>query len=227
MYRYYGLRKHTKHWRNQRKADLIEMAESSLASTKETLGDWHDFHEWFVAQGSQVKSKANKASFEILCRKVDDAVARVQDVVDDYADDETVLETIVDSVVGAAMVLGLEPHDTWEGADDGAVWFVNPDTGFRHYFLLGEHHDGWKFEIMSRPIPTQAVERGDDRWKQLPALNLSGQVLVWSNPAIHHPARWLDAYHGVYNGLGIVERDVPDSVDAALDKLRHIRRVQA
>ena len=141
---------------------LIEMATESLAATKARLEDWHEFHDWFVAQRDQLRTKTQRASFAIICRKVDVGVDRVQEVVDDYEDDDTALETIIDSITGAAMLLGLEPYEPWEDADDGAVWFVNPATGFKHYFLLGEHHDGWKFEIMSRPIPTQAVEAGDE-----------------------------------------------------------------
>ena len=120
-------------------------------------------------------------------------------MVDDYQDDDDVMETIVDSIVAAAQRVGLDPFEPWEDADDGAVWFINPDTGERHYFLLGQHHDGWKFEIMSRPIVSHRVVNGDTRWEQFPAVDLSSQVIPWSNPRIHHPARWLDAYFGAYN----------------------------
>ena len=137
------------------------------------------------------------------------------------------METIVESVHAAAMPLGLEPYDPWEEADDGAIWFVNPDTGNQHYFLLGMHNENYKFEVMSRPLVNRNVEQGDDRWKQYPGLNLAGQVLSWSNPNLTHPARWLDAYFGMYNSLGIVERNVPDSVEKALSKLRRIKRVKA
>lgn len=227
---YYSLRyiqNHTANWRRLRKSDMIGMATESLRDTKQTLDDWVEFHDWLTAQADDIGSEANKASFRIICDKVDDAVARVQDVVDDYADDDSVLETIVDSVVAAAMTLGLEPYEPWEDADDGAVWLVNPQTGHKHYFLLGQHHGGWPFEVMSRPIQRRAVEEGDDRWKQFPGLNLAGQVLVWSNSSLTHPARWLDAYFGIYNKLGIVERNVPESVDAALSQLKRIKRVQA
>ena len=220
---YYQLRylqNHTRQWRDQRKDALEEMAGESLATTKRTLEDWKEFHTWLVAQGESLSTKASRAAFRPICTKVDLAVARVQEVIDDYADDETRLETIVESIVAAALPLGLEPYDPWEEADDGAVWFVNPDTGHKHYFLVGQHHEGWQFEVMSRPIPSHRVEQGDDRWRQYPGLNLAGAVLSWSNPNLTHPARWLDAYFGVYNSLGIVERDVPDSVDAALSRLR-------
>ena len=227
---YYSLRylkNHTKLWRASRRDQLAEMAAESLDATKRTLAEWDEFHVWLTAQEAAIKSDANRASFQLICSKVEEAVARVQEVIDDYADDDSALETIVDSVIAAAMPLGLEPYEPWEDADDGAIWFVNPDTGLKHYFLLGQHHEGWQFEIMSRPILSQRVEAGDDRWRQFPGLNLAGQVLVWSNPSLTHPARWLDAHFGVYNGLGIVERDVPESVDAALDRLQNIRRVQA
>ena len=226
---YYTLRylqNHTANWQARGKDALIAMASDSLEATSQTLAEWQEFHTWITAQGDSIKGKANKASFQLICNKVDASVAPVQDVIADYADDESPFDTIIDSIVAAALPLGLEPYEPWEDVDDGAVWFVNPDTGNKHYFLIGQHHDGWPFEVMSRPILSHNVERGDDRWRQVPALNLAGQVLVWSNPNIHHPARWLDAHFGVYNGLGIVERDLPESVDRALDRLRNIKRVQ-
>ena len=219
-------RNHTKQWRSARKGMLLDMAGESLDAMKKVLADWAEFHDWLVAQGESV-SQANKRSFDLLCNKVNDSVVRVQEVVDDYADDESPLETIVESIVAAALPLGLEPYAPWEEADDGAVWFVNPDTGHKHYFLLGQHHEGWPFEIMSRPIQSHRVEQGWTQWEQVPALNLAGSVLVWSNPNVTHPARWLDAYFGMYNNLGIVERDLPESVDQALSKLRNIKRVKA
>lgn len=223
---YYQLRwlqNHTANWRKSRKSQLVSMAAESLEKTTKTLADWQEFHDWFTAQESQVSSN-NRNFFQVLCDKIDNEVGLVREVVDDYADDESILETIVDSVIAAGYNVGLEPYEPWEEADDGAVWFVNPETGFKHYFLLGRHHSDWEFEVMSRPITSLKVERGWNQWEQFPGLDLSHSVLTWSNPKIHHPARWLDAYFGAYNGLGIVERDLPESVDRALDQLKNIRR---
>ena len=137
---YYQLRylqNHTANWRARGKAALVGMAEESLAETKRTLANWTEFHDWISAQADTIKGKANRASYALICAKVDASVARVQEVVDDYADDDSVIETITDSIIAAALPLGLEPHEAWEDADDGAVWFVNPETGHKHYFLRG------------------------------------------------------------------------------------------
>ena len=223
---YYQLRylqNHTANWRRTRKAQLVEMATESLEAATRTLSEWNEFHAWINAQADQV-SETNRPALQLICNRISDDTERLREVVDDYQDDDDVLETIVDSIVAAAQRVGLDPFEPWEDADDGAVWFINPDTGERHYFLLGQHHEGWKFEIMSRPIVSHRVVDGDTRWEQFPAVDLSSQVIPWSNPRIHHPARWLDAYFGAYNGLGIVERDLPESVDRALDRLTRIIR---
>ena len=225
---YYSLRylqHHTEVWRRTRKALLVEMADTSLAKLADKVQEWKVFHDWLVAQEAQVSGGPNRATFQLICGHVDDDVERVTEVLEDFNDEgENVLVTIIEAVTAAGVRLGLEPYDPWEDADDGAVWFLNPDTGNKHYFLLGQHHDGWKYDVMSRPIPTQKVERGWDRWEQFPGLDLSSQVLTWSNPATHHPARWLDAYFGAWNGLNIVERDLPEPVDRALGSLKRIRR---
>ena len=106
-----------------------------------------------------------------ITENIDTAREQIE-LVEDNENPEDLLESIKDEIRMAAFTGGLEEVEEKNNRDDGALWFVDPETDTEYYYLLGIFNPRFNpYEILYK----FAINKRDN-WKYHPwiPLNRSG-----------------------------------------------------
>ena len=100
----------------------------------------------------------------------------VRERIEDY-EDEDYFNLIYDEVTEVAESLGLERYEPFAPGEDGAVWFVDPDTGQKYFAgMKGLYSVNSTYSILSE-FREDTLNYPNGKWKNYPHINLLRTVM--------------------------------------------------
>ena len=124
-----------------------------------------------------------------------DDVSDELDLAEDMSDGQTLLDNLIDEVHAAGMELGLDPHPQWVDGHDGAVWFVDQETGNTYFVLLSLF-----VEFCDVVYSLEARRSPDPRWVNHGLVDLTRTALDITKPAPRIDlSRYFRDYFGYFN----------------------------
>lgn len=133
--------------------------------------------------------------FNSFLSKWMDRVADYQDELDMYEDSPT------GDVLAAVESLGLE--QTFEDADDGCLWFKDPETEQLYYislYHLSAHPDHGVCVRVSDQVTVRQDRSRRENWKDVWAADLTQTIISWGRLPFTPYHKVCEAYFGLYDG---------------------------
>ena len=143
-------------------------------------------------RGEEVLSNGGRVSwawrdrYNSDVRAFDSTLSRIMESVDvireqiELVNDDDVYGSVLEEIIGAGTALGLAPMDEYNSRDDGAVWFIDTETGLHYFALLGRFHPRYSpFSIIGECQPIQRPYWKGHNWTNLFLTGISSGVAAY------------------------------------------------